>query len=129
MGPIEEPQDMLGGLNFSPKVKKQVQALLTKSPILPGYSSMHKPDFVYLLEGDPEGIISCTHHSLKKLKILAFQQAIFQPIWRSFGRSTRSKTATARSRGQSSTPGFELLFGQPNQIHLLRNFGALIYTW
>ena len=65
MGPIEEPQDMLGGLNFSPKVKKQVQALLTQSPILPGYSSMHKPGFVYLLEGDPEGIISCTHHPLK----------------------------------------------------------------
>ena len=65
MGPIQEPQDMLGGLNFSPKVKEQVQALLTQTPILPGYSSKHKPGFVYLLEGDPEGIISCTLHPLE----------------------------------------------------------------
>ena len=65
MDPIQEPKDMLGGLNFSPKVKKQVQALFTQTPILPGYSSMHKPGFVYLLEGNPEGIISCTHHPLK----------------------------------------------------------------
>ena len=65
MGPIQEPLDMLGGLNFSPKVKKQVQALFTQTPILPGYSSMHKPSFVYLLEGDLEGIISYTHHPLE----------------------------------------------------------------
>ena len=57
MGPIQEPQDMLEGLNFSPKVKKQVQALFTQTPTLPGYSSMHKPGLVYLLEGDLEGVI------------------------------------------------------------------------
>ena len=28
MGPVQEPQDMLGGLNFSSKVKEQVQACL-----------------------------------------------------------------------------------------------------
>jgi len=65
MGPIQEPQDMLGGLNFSPKVKKQVQALLTQLPILPGYTSSLQPGFVSLLEGDPEEVISCTHHPLK----------------------------------------------------------------
>ena len=62
MGYVQEPQDMLGGLNFSPKVKEQVRALFTQTAILPGYTSMHKPSFVYLLEGDPEGIISCTPH-------------------------------------------------------------------
>jgi len=62
MGPIQEPLDMLGGLNFSPKVKKQVQALLTQHAVLPGYTSSHKPGSVYLLEGNPEGEISCTHH-------------------------------------------------------------------
>ena len=65
MGLVQEPQDMLGGVNFSSKVKEQVQALLTQLPILPGYSSMHKPGFVYLLEGHPEGVISCTHHPLE----------------------------------------------------------------
>jgi len=56
---------MLGGSNFSSNVKETVQALLTQLPLLPGYSSMHKPGFVYLLEGDPEGIISCTHYPLE----------------------------------------------------------------
>ena len=56
---------MLGGLNFSLKVKEQVQALFTQTPILPGYTSMHKPGFVYLLEGDPEGVISCTPYLLE----------------------------------------------------------------
>jgi len=65
MGPIQEPLDMLGGLHFSPKVKKQVQALLTQHAVLPGYTSSLLPGFVYLLEGDPEGVISCTHHPLK----------------------------------------------------------------
>ena len=61
----QEPQDMLGGSNFSSNVKGKVLALLNQLPILPGYSSMRKPGFVYLLEGEPEGIISCTHHPLK----------------------------------------------------------------
>ena len=51
MGPIQEPQDMLGGLNFSPKVKKQVQALLIQLPILPGYSSIHAQARFCLLVG------------------------------------------------------------------------------
>ena len=75
MGADQEPQDMLGGSNFSSNVKEKVKALLAELPILPGYSSMRKPSFVYLLEGDPEGIISCTP-TLLKLRISAFQQAI-----------------------------------------------------
>ena len=58
MGTDQEPQGMLGGPNFSSNVKEKVQALSTQLPLLPGYSSMRKPSFVYLLEGDPEGIIS-----------------------------------------------------------------------
>jgi len=65
MGLVQEPQDMLGGLNFSSKVKEQVQALLTQLHILPGYTSSLQPRFVYLLEGEPEGLISCTPHPLK----------------------------------------------------------------
>jgi len=65
MSPGQEPQDMLGGSKFSSNVKEKVQALLTQLPLLPGYSSMRKPGFVYLLEGDPEGIISCTPHPLE----------------------------------------------------------------
>jgi len=56
---------MLGGSNFSSNVKEKVQALLTQLLLMLGYSSMHKPGFIYLLEGDPEGIISCTHHPLE----------------------------------------------------------------
>jgi len=65
MGTDQEPQGMLGGSNFSSNVKEKVQALLTQLPLLLGYSSMRKLGFVYLLEGDPEGIISCTHHPLE----------------------------------------------------------------
>ena len=65
MGPDQEPQDMLEGSNFISNVKEMVQALLTQLPLLPGYSSTRKPDFVYLLEGDLEGTISCTPHPLE----------------------------------------------------------------
>jgi len=65
MGTDQEPQGILGGSNLSSNVKEKVQALLTQLPLLPGYSSTRTPDFVYLLEGDPEGIISCTHHLLQ----------------------------------------------------------------
>ena len=50
MGTDQEPQGMLGGSNFSSNVKDKVQALLTQLPLLPGYSSMHKPGFVCPLE-------------------------------------------------------------------------------
>jgi len=65
MGPDKEPQDMLGGSNFSSNVKEKVQALLSQLPLLAGYLSMHKPDFVYLLEGNLGGIISCTPHPVE----------------------------------------------------------------
>jgi len=47
MRPDQEPQDMLGGSNFSSNVKEKVQALLTQLPLLLGYSTMRKPSFVY----------------------------------------------------------------------------------
>jgi len=65
MGTDQEPQGMLRMSNFSSNVKEKVQALLTQLPLLPEYSSMHKLSFVYLLEGNPEGIISYTHHALE----------------------------------------------------------------
>ena len=65
MGTDQELQDMLRGSNFSSNVKEKVKALLVQLHILPGYTSSHKPSFVYLLQGEPEEIISCTHHPLK----------------------------------------------------------------
>jgi len=65
MGTDPELQGMLRRSNVNSNVKEKVKALLTQLFILPGYTSSHKPDFVYLLEGDPEGVISCTHHPLQ----------------------------------------------------------------
>ena len=65
LGTDPELQGMLGRSNVNSNVKEKVKALLTQLFILPGYTSSHKPGFVYLLEGDPEGVISCTHHPLQ----------------------------------------------------------------
>ena len=62
MRPHHEPQDTLEGSNSSSKVKEKVQALLDQLVVLSELNSMHKPGFVYLLEGDPDGVISCMLH-------------------------------------------------------------------
>ena len=64
MGPHQEPQSTWEGLNSSSKVKEKVQALLSQLAVLPRLEDMHKPAFVYLLEGDPDGVISYTPHPL-----------------------------------------------------------------
>ena len=61
MGTDQELQDMLGGSIVSSNVKEKVKALLAQLHILPGYTSSHKPGFVYLLEGNPEGIMMEVH--------------------------------------------------------------------
>jgi len=65
MEPHHEPQGSPRSLSIRSQVKEMVQALLHQHSDSPGYSPMHKPGFVYLLEGDPEGVISCTPHSLQ----------------------------------------------------------------
>jgi len=60
MGPYHEPQGSAKSSSSSSKVKKKVLALLDQLTILPGLRDMHKPGFVYLLEGNPEGVISYT---------------------------------------------------------------------
>jgi len=50
-----EPQGRLGSPILCSKVKEKVQALIHQLSATPGVSSMHKSDFVYLLEGEPEG--------------------------------------------------------------------------
>jgi len=50
------------GSNSSSKVKEKVQALLHQLVVLPGLNSIHKPGFVYLLESDPDGVISYMPH-------------------------------------------------------------------
>jgi len=72
MGPRQDPQDTLGGSNFSSNVKEKVQALVHQLAVLPGLNYLHKPGFVYLLEDDHDGVISCTPH-LIQLRISAFQ--------------------------------------------------------
>jgi len=58
-GPTVEPHhELQGSLKSSSmhcQVKKKVQALLHQLSVSPGCLSMPKPDFVHLLEGDPEG--------------------------------------------------------------------------
>jgi len=65
MEPHQEPQGSPRSLSIRSQVKEMVQAFLHQQPEPSGYSTMHKPGFVYLLEGVPEGVISCTPHSLK----------------------------------------------------------------
>ena len=63
MAPHLGPQGSPRSPSSSPKVKEKVQALIDQLVVLPGSSSIHKPSFVYLLEGDPDGVISCTPHA------------------------------------------------------------------
>jgi len=72
MGPHQEPQHSFEVLSSSSKVKEKVQAFLNQLAILPRLRGMHKLGFVYLLEGDLEGVISCTPHP-HLLKVSAFQ--------------------------------------------------------
>ena len=65
MEPHHEPQGSPTSLCMDSQVKEIVLVLLHQHSDPPGYSPMHKPGFVYLLEGDPEGVISCTPHSLQ----------------------------------------------------------------
>ena len=122
---------MLGGSTFSSHVKEKVQALLNQLSILPGYSSMRKPGFVYLLEGDPEGIIFA-RTTLLKLRISDFQQAILQPIWRSFGRSTRRKPEAALYRAlgfyldNQLNSKFHETLGHENKLDIVSNQGPKI---
>ena len=65
MEPHHEAQGSPRSLSICSQVKEMVQAFLHQHSDPPGYSPMHKPDFVYLLEGDPDGVISCTPHFLQ----------------------------------------------------------------
>jgi len=62
MEPHQEPQGSTRSSSPTSKVNEKVQSLIDQLAVLPGSTSMHKPSFVYLLEGDPDGVISCTPH-------------------------------------------------------------------
>ena len=66
-GPSMEPHHESLSSPRSPslrsKVKEKVQALINQLAASLGYSSMHKPGFVNLLQGEADGVISCTPHS------------------------------------------------------------------
>ena len=62
MGPYHEPQGSPEGSISSSKVKEKIQELLNQLAVLPRLRDMRKLDFVYLLAGDPEGVISYTPH-------------------------------------------------------------------
>jgi len=53
--PHHEPQGSPRSLSMRSQVKEMVQALLHQLSDPAGYSSMRKPEFVYLLEGDLGG--------------------------------------------------------------------------
>ena len=65
MDPHQGPQGSPRSLSMRAQVKEMVLALLHQQPESPGYSHMHKPGFVNLLEGDSKGVISCTPHPLQ----------------------------------------------------------------
>jgi len=46
------------------KIKEKVQVLLNQATALPGYTSMPRPGFVYMIANDPEGISASMDHSL-----------------------------------------------------------------
>jgi len=62
IGPYQEPQGTLEGLNSNSKVKEKVQALLNELVALPEIRDTHKFGSIYLLEGHLDGVISCTPH-------------------------------------------------------------------
>jgi len=62
MEPHQEPQGSLRSPSPSSKLKEKVQALIDQLVILRESTSIHKLGFVYLLEGDPDGVISCMSH-------------------------------------------------------------------
>jgi len=63
MEPHHELQGSPKSSSMCCQVKEKVQALLHQLSVSPGCSSMPKPDFVHLLEGVLDGVISCTPHS------------------------------------------------------------------
>ena len=46
------------------KIKEKVQMLLNQATVPPGYTSMPRPGFVYMMANDPEGISVSMDHSL-----------------------------------------------------------------
>ena len=70
--PYHEPQGSPEGSIPYSKAKEKVQTLLSQLAILPGLRDMHKRSFVYLLEGDPKGVISYAP-TLIQLKISDFK--------------------------------------------------------
>ena len=62
MEPHAGPQGSPRSLSSSSKVKEKVQALIDQLAVLPRSSAVHKPGFVHLLEGYPDGVISCMPH-------------------------------------------------------------------
>jgi len=65
MGPHHEPQGSPRGPRNRPKVKEKGLSVNSQCPVLPGSTISHKPGFVYLVEGDPGGVKSCTTHPFK----------------------------------------------------------------
>ena len=72
MEPHHEAQDSPRSPSLRSKVKEKVQDLIQQLSASPGLTSMHKPSFVYLLEGEPKGVVSA-RPILIKLRILALK--------------------------------------------------------
>jgi len=64
MEPSHELQGDPRGSNFNSKVKEMVLTLISQLSVLPEWRDMHKPGFVYLLEGVPKEESNCTPHFL-----------------------------------------------------------------
>ena len=62
MEPHHEPQGSPRSPSLRSKVNHKVQALIHQLSSSPGLTYVNKPGFLYLLEGELEGVISYTPH-------------------------------------------------------------------
>ena len=64
MGPHQGYLDSPRSLSSGANIKQKVLAMISQATAPPGCSSMQRPGFVFLIAGDPEGVSTCTDHSL-----------------------------------------------------------------
>jgi len=55
MGPHQEPRGSPRSSSPRSNIKEKVQELIHQLLVLPGLTFKHKPGFVNLVEGDPDG--------------------------------------------------------------------------
>jgi len=106
--PHQEPRSSPRSPSPSSKVKEKIQALIDQLAVLRTRStSLYKPSFVYLLEGDLDG----SNFLRAPPSFSLGSQVSKKPSCSSFGCSNSPKTEAMSSCAQSSALDFEDLIG------------------